>query len=321
MAKAFELTGVHKNFGTIMALNGVTLSAEQGTIYGLLGPNGAGKTTIVKILSTLLALDSGSAKVAGIDVDKHPNEVRRLIGMAGQYAALDEFQTGYENIFMNARLYGLSVKESRQRTTELLGKLDLVKAGNRQVKTYSGGMRRRLDLGASLVGKPKVMFLDEPTTGLDPKTRMDIWEIVKDLVAEGTSILLTTQYLEEADRLANHIAVIDKGKVIADGTSRQLKALLGGDIIEFVIKNKSQVSEAMAVSKQYAEKEVIFVPETSTFRVPVCSGGACLMGIVQALNDKKIAVVSLALHQPSLDDVFLSLTGKNIKTTAKKGKK
>jgi ABC-2 type transport system ATP-binding protein len=317
MINAFELRGVHKHFGQIIALDGISLSSEEGTIYGLLGPNGAGKTTIVKILSTLLSPDKGVAKVSGINVDKDPQKVRQLIGLAGQFAALDDFQTGYENIFMNARLYGFSKKESAKRSNDLLEKLDLTKAAGRQVRTYSGGMRRRLDLGASLVGRPKVMFLDEPTTGLDPKTRLDIWEIVRDLVAQGTSILLTTQYLEEADKLANQIAVMDKGKLVAQGTSRQLKALLGGDIIEFAVKDPKQQTAALKIANQFANRPVTFDSENSIVRLPIKTGANCLMAVVQALNDQKIKVSALALHQPSLDDVFLSLTGTKPKKVAK----
>lgn len=307
MACSFELRNIYKHFGEVKALNGVTLKADEGTIYGLLGPNGAGKTTIVRILSTLLAPDKGVAKVHGVDVNENPEQVRRLIGLAGQYAAVDEFQTGYENVFMTARLYGLSIKESKTRTKEILEILGLTKAGNRQVKTYSGGMRRRLDLGASLVGRPRIMFLDEPTTGLDPKTRLDIWHLIEDLVANGTSILLTTQYLEEADQMANKIAVVDKGKVVAEGTSKQLKALLGGDIIEFTLKSEKDKAVAIKLSEKFAKGQVKFEPETLSVKIPVKST-AHLMDVVQALNDQKLKVNSLSLHQPSLDDVFLSLT-------------
>ena len=308
MTNAFELHGIYKHFGDVKALDGVSLKAEQGTIYGLLGPNGAGKTTIVRVLSTLLAPDKGTAKVYGVDVNEDPNKVRTLIGLAGQYAAVDEFQTGYENVYMTARLYGLNKTESKKRTLELLEVLGLHKAANRQVKTYSGGMRRRLDLGASLVGRPKVMFLDEPTTGLDPKTRLDIWKIIEELVANGTSILLTTQYLEEADQMASQIAVVDKGKLIAEGTSKQLKALLGGDIVEFKLKNEREKDAAIKIAEQFAKKPVSFDQETLSVKVPIRSGANDLMAIVQLLNDHKLPVSSLSLHQPSLDDVFLSLT-------------
>jgi len=308
---SFELKDVHKHFGNIKALNGVSLKAKEGSIYGLLGPNGAGKTTIVRILSTLLAFEKGSAKVHGVDVSKDPDGVRRLIGLAGQYAAVDEFLTGYENVFMTARLYGLTRKESKKRTNELLEILGLAKAAKRPVRTYSGGMRRRLDLGASLVGKPKIMFLDEPTTGLDPKTRLDIWNTINDLVKNGTSFLLTTQYLEEADQMANQIAVIDGGKVIAEGTSKQLKALLGGEVVEFKLKNDQEKSAALEIAKKFTKQTISYDPETLSVKVPISSGANDLMAIVQELNNHQLAVVSLSLHQPSLDDVFLSLTSKD----------
>jgi ABC-2 type transport system ATP-binding protein len=308
MAKAFELQSIYKHFGKVKALDGVTLSAEEGTIYGLLGPNGAGKTTIVRILSTLIPPSKGTAMVHGINVVHEPEKVRSLIGLAGQFAAVDEFQTGYENVYMTARLYGLNKKTSKQRTHDLLDILELSEAANRQVKTYSGGMRRRLDLGASLVGQPKIMFLDEPTTGLDPKTRLDIWQIIEKLVADGTSILLTTQYLEEADQMADQMAVVDKGKLVAEGTSKQLKALLGGDIVEFKLKSEKEKDAALKVAAQFAKKSVKYDPANLSIKVPIRSGATDLMAIVQALNDHKLPVTSLSLHQPSLDDVFLSLT-------------
>lgn len=308
MTKAFEINNLYKHFGSVKALDGVTLCAEEATIYGLLGPNGAGKTTIVRILSTLIPPSKGSAKVYGVDVVNYPDKVRRLIGLAGQYAAVDEFQTGYENVFMTARLYGLNRKESKQRTKDLLEILGLTQAADRQVKTYSGGMRRRLDLGASLVGKPKIMFLDEPTTGLDPKTRLDIWQIIEELVSGGTSILLTTQYLEEADQMANQIAVVDKGKLIAEGTSKQLKALLGGDIVEFRLKSDKEKDSALKAVEPFAKKAIKYDPETLSVKVPIRSGANDLMSIVQSLNDHKLPVTSMSLHQPTLDDVFLSLT-------------
>lgn len=308
---AFEIQNIYKHFGDVKALNGVSLKSEEGTIYGLLGPNGAGKTTIVRILSTLLSPDKGIAKVADIDVNQCPEKVRGLIGLAGQFAAVDEFQTGYENIYMTARLYGLSRKEAKIRADNLLDVLELTNAAKRPVRTFSGGMRRRLDLGASLVGQPRVMFLDEPTTGLDPKTRLDIWEIIKDLVSKGTSILLTTQYLEEADQMAQKIGVVDKGKLIAEGTSKQLKALLGGDIVEFRLKHSNQKIAALKIAELHAKKAVKFDEETLTIKVPIRSGANDLMAIVQSLNDAKLSVSSLSLHQPTLDDVFLSLTSDN----------
>ena len=234
-----------KYYGDVKALDGVTLQAEQGTIFGLLGPNGAGKTTLVRMLSTLLAPDKGSAQVLGLDVVERPREVRKLIGLAGQFAAVDELLTGYENLYMVGRLYHLNQKEAKKRAKTVLQQLGLSDAASRLVKTYSGGMRRRLDLGASLVGQPKILFLDEPTTGLDPRTRLDLWQIIRELVAGGTSIMLTTQYLEEADELADMIAVIDHGKLIAEGTSDQLKARLGGDVVEFTMETAAEAQRSV----------------------------------------------------------------------------
>ncbi len=308
MSKAFELKHITKDFGNVKALNNVTLQSEEGIIFGLLGPNGAGKTTIIRILSTLLTPTKGLAKVHGIDVATEPEKVRSMIGLAGQYAAVDEFLTGYENIFMAAQLYGLKNKEAKKRSLDLLERFDLLKAANRPVRTYSGGMRRRLDVGASIVGRPRIMFLDEPTIGLDPKTRLDLWDVIRDLVDQGTSILLTTQYLEEADQLASRIAIVNKGRVIAEGTSSQLKAKLGGDIIEFRLENAQDKDAALLAIKRFAYKPPIFDEDTLEIKVPVKKGSQNLMGIVQALNTAKLKVISLSLHQPSLDDVFLTLT-------------
>lgn len=310
---AFEVEDVAKFFGEVKALNGVTLKAEEGKVFGLLGPNGAGKTTLVRMLSTLSDPDKGSAKVLGIDVARYPNKVRKLIGLAGQFAAVDEFQTGRENITMVGNLYHLPKAQVKKRTDDLLEQLDLLDAANRPVRTYSGGMRRRLDLGASLVAHPKVLFLDEPTTGLDPRTRLDLWAIIRGLVKEGTSILLTTQYLEEADELADKIAVIDHGKVIAEGTSDQLKRTFGGDVIEFSIAKLQDRNRALDVVKQLASKAPSFDETTLTITLPVKDGSKILTDVVRALDKAKIEPVSLSLHRPSLDDVFLSLTGK--KTT------
>lgn len=314
MDRAFEVKDITKSYGSIQALRGVSLVAEAGKVFGLLGPNGAGKTTIVRILSTLLEPDKGTAKVLGIDVVKSPEAVREIIGLAGQYAAVDGYQTGYENVYMTGLLYGLNRTEAKKRTKALLERLDLMDAANRPVRTYSGGMRRRLDLGASLVGEPKVLFLDEPTTGLDPKSRQDIWNIIRELLKEGTSILLTTQYLEEADELANKIAVVNKGKVIAEGTSDQLKAQLGGDIVEFQLEEIADKDKALAVVNQFAKQPPVFDEETLTIRVPVKNGSKSLMSIVPALNESKLSVDSLSLHRPSLDDVFLALTGGKTET-------
>lgn len=321
MSKAFEIENLYKYFGDVHALDGVSLAANEGTIFGLLGPNGAGKTTIVRVLSTLLEPDKGIVKVHGINVMDNPNKVRETIGLAGQFAAVDEYLTGYENVFMVGRLYGLSKKEAKKRSNALLQRLDLTDAANRAVKTYSGGMRRRLDLGASLIGEPKILFLDEPTTGLDPATRLDLWEIIRGLVKDGTSILLTTQYLEEADELCDKIAVVNKGKVIAEGTSDSLKAKLGGDIIEFQLDDAKDEDKAREAVTKLAKSKPIFDELTHQFSVPVKDGSKGLMTIVQALNDAKISVSSLSLHRPSLDDVFLSLTGSKTEVEDEKAKK
>lgn len=314
MAKkyAFEAKNVKKYYdgGGVKALDGVTLKAEEGKVFGLLGPNGAGKTTLVRMLSTLLMPTEGTVKVHGIDVNADPQKVREIIGLAGQYAAVDEFLTGRENIIMAGRLYHLSKKIAAERAQTILERLNLTEAADRPVKTYSGGMRRRLDLGASLVGQPKILFLDEPTTGLDPRTRLDLWNIIRDLVADGTTILLTTQYLEEADELADHIAVIDRGKVIAEGTSDELKSRLGGDVVEFVLATKEDTVKAVAAVKGYAKKTPTIDEDGVTVTVPVKDGSRSLLKIVEALNGVKVVPVSLSLHRPSLDDVFLALTGK-----------
>ncbi|HUC95693.1 MAG TPA: ATP-binding cassette domain-containing protein [Candidatus Saccharimonadia bacterium] len=309
MSYAFEIKSLVKKFGKVTALDGVTLNAEEGRVFGLLGPNGAGKTTIVRILSTLLDFDSGQVKVHGIDVSKNPELVRETIGLGGQFAAVDEYLTGYENIFMVGRLYGLNRSDAKKKTIDLLERFNLSEAMNRQVKTYSGGMKRRLDLGASLIGEPRILFLDEPTTGLDPSTRLDLWEIIRGLVKNGTSILLTTQYLEEADELANKIAVVNKGKVIAEGTSNELKAKLGGDVVEFQLTHMSDKGRALTSVKKFAKTDPDFDDNTLMITVPVKDGSKSLMAIVQALNDIKLSVSALSLHRPSLDDVFLSLTG------------
>jgi ABC-2 type transport system ATP-binding protein len=321
MSNAFETKNLTKHFKKIKALDGVSLVAEEGKVFGLLGPNGAGKTTIVRVLSTLLTPTSGQAFVHGIDVTKDPEAVRKLIGLAGQYAAVDEYQTGYENVYMTGLLYGLNRAEARRRTEKLLERLDLSKAAKRPVSTYSGGMRRRLDLGASLVGEPRILFLDEPTTGLDPKSRQGIWEIISELVNEGTSILLTTQYLEEADELADMIVVVNEGKIIAEGTSNQLKAKLGGDVVEFQLEKLVDKEKALMAVEKFSKQPAKFDEESLNISVPVRDGSKHLMEIVSALNDVKLTVNSLSLHRPSLDDVFLSLTGakaKNVDAVNKK---
>jgi len=319
MQIAFEAKNIKKYFGEVKALDGVSLKAEEGKIFGLLGPNGAGKTTLVRMLCTLSAPTEGTMKVLGVNVKENPDKVRTVIGLAGQYAAVDEFLTGRENLVMVGRLYRLSAKESKSRAKEILKQLDLEDAADRQVKTYSGGMRRRLDLGASLVGRPKILFLDEPTTGLDPRTRQDLWRIIRDLVDNGTSIILTTQYLEEADELADKIAVIDRGKVIAEGTSDQLKAKLGGDLVEIELANESQAITASEVVKKFASKNI--TQEEKILKVPVHQGSEGLLDIVRALDKAKIHPKAISLHRPSLDDVFLALTGKKAEDQAVKSKR
>lgn len=308
--KAFEVVNVKKHFGDVKALDGVSLSSEQGKIYGLLGPNGAGKTTLVRMLSTLSVPTSGEAKVLGVDVAKQPAKVREMIGLAGQYAAVDEFLTGRENLYMVGRLYHLNKKQAYKRADEILESLSLVDAANRTVRTYSGGMRRRLDLGASLVAKPKILFLDEPTTGLDPRTRLELWQIIRDLVDGGTSILLTTQYLEEADELADHIAVIDHGKVIVEGTSDQLKNKMGGDVIEFEVK-PNKTDKAVETVRKFGSKAPSV--EGSSVTLPVKDGRKKLVEVIRALDAAKIVPEAISLHRPSLDDVFLSVTGQPVK--------
>lgn len=309
---AFEAKNVKKYYdgGEVKALDGVTLKAEEGKVFGLLGPNGAGKTTLVRMLSTLLIPTEGTVKVHGMDVSTQPQKIREIIGLAGQFAAVDEFLTGRENIVMAGRLYHLPKKVAEQRAQEILERLKLTEAADRPVKTYSGGMRRRLDLGSSLIGRPKILFMDEPTTGLDPRTRLDLWNIIRDLVADGTTILLTTQYLEEADELADHIAVIDRGKVIAEGTSDQLKARLGGDVVEFALSTKEDTVKALAAVKNLAKKTPTVDEDGLTVTVPVKDGSKSLLKVVEVLNAAKISPLSLSLHRPSLDDVFLALTGK-----------
>ena len=315
--KAFQIQSLVRHFGDVKALNGVTLEAEQGKVFGLLGPNGAGKTTIVRILSTLLLPDKGTVRVHGLDVVKQSDQVREVIGLAGQYAAVDEFQTGYENVYMTGLLYGLRRQEAKERTWQLLERLNLTDAAKRPVRTYSGGMRRRLDLGASLVGHPKILFLDEPTTGLDPQSRLGIWEIVRELIAEGTSILLTTQYLEEADELADSLAVINRGKVIASGTSDSLKAEMGGDVVEFELARSQDQAQALAAVAKIARQPATFEEVSLRVTVPVKNGAESLMRIVQALNEARLEVVALSLHRPTLDDVFLALTGTKTKAKPK----
>lgn len=294
--------------GKVRALDDLNLEVETGTVLGILGPNGAGKTTTVRILATLLRPDSGRASVNGIDVIKEPDEVRKVIGLSGQYAAVDEILTGYDNLVMFGKLYHLSNSAAIKRADELLERFALTDAGKRPIKTYSGGMRRRLDLAASLIVKPKVLFLDEPTTGLDPRGRQDMWSIIKELVSDGTTLLLTTQYLEEADQLADEIAVIDTGKVIARGTSDQLKRQIGGEHLEVVVATKD-VAKAMEIIEKISGNKPKLDEGLNSISAPVSTGTAALIEVINGLTAAGINPLDLGLKRPSLDDVFLALTG------------
>ncbi|MER7705016.1 ATP-binding cassette domain-containing protein [Kitasatospora sp. NPDC097605] len=309
MAPAIQAENLVKTFGDVRALDGVSLDVPEGTVLGLLGPNGAGKTTTVRVLTTLLQPDSGRATVAGVDVLKHPNQVRSLIGLSGQYAAVDEYLTGFENLQMVGELYQMPVREAKARALELLEWFNLTEAKDRTAKTYSGGMRRRLDLAAALVVRPPVMFLDEPTTGLDPRNRLALWEVIETLVEQGTTLLLTTQYLEEADRLAHDIAVVDHGKVIARGTADQLKAQIGGERIEVVVQRPELVGDAVAALSSYALGEPAVEKNTRRITVPVSGGARVLADVIRELDSRSIEIDDIGLRRPTLDDVFLSLTG------------
>jgi ABC-2 type transport system ATP-binding protein len=304
---AVHAEGLVKHFGDVVALDGIDLTVERGQVVGLLGPNGAGKTTTVRILSTLLQPTSGHASVAGFDVVKHPDEVRRAIGLTGQYAAVDEYLTGRENLRMFGDLYHLSPKYVKERSAELLTWFDLTEAADRPAKTYSGGMRRRLDLAASLVAQPSILFLDEPTTGLDPRSRLGLWGVITSLVEQGTTVLLTTQYLEEADQLAQDIVVIDHGKVIAHGTAEQLKDQIGGDRVEVVVVDPTAVGRAVDALRSVSSGEP--VAEELRVSAPVSGGSTVLVDAIRALDAQGVEVSDLVLRRPTLDDVFLSLTG------------
>jgi ABC-2 type transport system ATP-binding protein len=303
--------GLRKSYGKTLALDGLDLRVEEGTILGLLGPNGAGKTTVVRILTTLLSPDAGRAEVAGLDVVRQADELRSRIGLTGQYAAVDEYLTGRENLEMVGRLYHLPKRVARRRADELLQRFDLVDAASRLVKTYSGGMRRRLDLSASLVFSPPVLFLDEPTTGLDPRSRIAMWDIIGELVSGGTTLLLTTQYLDEADRLADRICVVDAGRVIAEGTSGELKARVGGERLEVTLEQEDGLEDAARVLERYAHADGgVRVDAERRYLVATVAGGAGLLAaVVRDLDAARVRVDELGLHRPTLDDVFLTLTG------------
>ena len=306
---AIEASGLTKRYKKIVALGGVDLAVPRGTVLGLLGPNGAGKTTAVRVLTTLLKPDGGSARVAGVDVTSDPAGVRSRIGLSGQYAAVDEYLTGYENLEMVGRLYHLGRRRSQQRARELLAQFGLEDAASRPAKTYSGGMRRRLDLAGALVADPEVIFLDEPTTGLDPKARNDMWDVISALVAGGTTLLLTTQYLEEADRLADEIVVIDHGLAIARGTARELKAQLGGERIELTLSRPDQLDPAAAVLAEVSSGPVGVDPGSHSLIAPVQGGAGDLTTALLRLAQETVEIEDVGLRRPTLDEVFLTLTG------------
>ncbi|MBH5335163.1 ATP-binding cassette domain-containing protein [Streptomyces pactum] len=309
MPDAIRAEGLVKTFGAVRALDGVDLDVPEGTVLGLLGPNGAGKTTAVRVLTTLLTPDSGRAVVAGLDVLRHPDRVRRSIGLSGQFAAVDEYLTGRENLRMVGELYQLSGRDAKARAAVLLERFGLAAAADRPARTYSGGMRRRLDLAAALVVSPPVMFMDEPTTGLDPRNRQALWEVIEDLVAQGTTLLLTTQYLEEADRLADDIVVMDQGRVIARGTSDQLKARTGGERAEVVVRDRGHLPVAREVLRRLGAGEAAVQEHTRKVTVPVTGGARLLAEIIRELDGRGVEIDDIGLRRPTLDDVFLSLTG------------
>jgi ABC-2 type transport system ATP-binding protein len=306
---AIRAQGVRQTFGDIVALDGLDLDVEAGTVFGLLGPNGAGKTTLVRVLATLQRPTSGRASVLGHDVVAEPLAVRRRIGLAGQFAAVDQELTGRENVEMVGELYGLTAAEARSGAVEVIERLGLTEAADRRVSTYSGGMRRRLDLGASLVGRPPVLLLDEPTTGLDPRTRQELWVIVEELRREGTTVLLTTQYLEEADRLAERIAVVDRGRIVAEGTPSELKATIGAEILVVRLAHPSAAAEAVAALADLAAHDEPLAAAAGEIRLAVADPTASADAL-RRLDSRGLQVAAIELERPTLDDVFLSLTGR-----------
>jgi ABC-2 type transport system ATP-binding protein len=302
-----EARGLVKTYGDVVALAGLDLTVPKGTILGLLGPNGAGKTTAVSILTTLLQPDAGTATIAGADLVASPGEVRKRIGLSGQYAAVDEHLTGFENLDMIGRLYHLGAKRSKIRARELLERFDLAEAADRPAKTYSGGMRRRLDLAGALVAEAPVLFLDEPTTGLDPRSRIELWAVIGELVERGTTLLLTTQYMEEADQLADDIVVIDHGREIAHGTADELKAMVGGERIEISLESGANIEDAKGVLARFSVGDLHI--EDRTVTAPIAGGAQTLTEVLRSLDSEGVKLADVGLRKPTLDDVFLSLTG------------
>ena len=308
MRSAIEADGLVKTFGQVRALDGIDLVVREGTVFGLLGPNGAGKTTAIRVLSTLLRPDAGRASVGGHDVVRRPQEVRRLIGLTGQYAAVDELLSGKENLYMIGRLLGLGASAARARATQLLDDFDLSQAAGKLARTYSGGMRRRLDLAASLVGRPPFLYLDEPTTGLDPASRRDLWIMIRRLVSDGTTVLLTTQYLDEADQLADEIVVIDRGRVIAAGTSKDLKDRVGGRVVVAQPVDADDIGTTERILEAFARDEDAIHIDGEAVTVSIADR-VSLGEVARRLDDEGIVMDELALRRPSLDEVFLAITG------------
>jgi ABC-2 type transport system ATP-binding protein len=311
MSAIIKFENVYKHYPDVKALDGVSFEVEKGQVLGLLGPNGAGKTTAIRILTTLRTPDKGRASVAGYDVVKDKEKLRTVIGLAGQSAAVDETLTGYENLEMVGRLYHLTKKSAKEKAKKLLEDMRLKSAGDRVVKNYSGGMRRRLDIAASLLGDPQVLFLDEPTTGLDPRTRNDLWEIVRTMAKRGTTVVLTTQYLDEADALADNIVLINDGRVVAEGSASELKRKLGGDVIELELKDWEHHKKVAQMFKTTLSKDVQILDSKRIVAIPTDNGPTDLQKVLDALSGEKIELTHVSLSQPSLDDVFLSLTGED----------
>jgi ABC-2 type transport system ATP-binding protein len=313
---SINIEGINKRFGKVQALDNVKLVVDPGTVFALLGPNGSGKTTLVRILTTLLRADTGTAHVAGYDVVREAQLVRSVIGLAGQYPAVEEILTGKENLEMIGQLYHLGKPKAKARAQELLEQFDLSDAANRKVKTYSGGMRRRLDLAATLVASPSILFLDEPTTGLDPRSRLGLWEVIASQAKYCKTVFLTTQYLEEADRLANKIAIIDKGRILRQGTNQELKDCCGGDtLVRVKIADRGEITRANNALKELGGDKLHSYPDTGEITLPSDGGTALLPEVVRRLDAEKIMIAELALKLPTLDDVFLSITGHTAEET------